>query len=55
MTSQVQLVLSRDLARQVIKELKLGELPEFDPLLRGIVADASCCSASSGSPRIRCA
>ncbi len=35
-TSQVQLVLSRDLARQVIKDLKLGELPEFDPVLRGI-------------------
>src|SRR5262249_83798 len=33
--SQVQLILSRDLARDVIKKLKLGELPEFDPLLRG--------------------
>jgi uncharacterized protein involved in exopolysaccharide biosynthesis/Mrp family chromosome partitioning ATPase len=36
--SQVQLVLSRDLARQVIKQLKLGERPEFDPILRGISA-----------------
>src|ERR1051325_4290187 len=35
-TSQVQLALSRDLARQVIKELKLGENPEFDPTLRGV-------------------
>jgi tyrosine-protein kinase Etk/Wzc len=35
-TSQVQLALSRDLARQVIKQLKLGERPEFDPTLRGI-------------------
>jgi len=35
-TSQVQLALSRDLARAVIKQLKLGELPEFDPALRGI-------------------
>ena len=35
-TSQVQLALSRDLARQVIKELKLGERPEFDPALRGV-------------------
>ncbi len=35
-TSQVQLALSRDLARAVIKDLKLGELPEFDPTLRGI-------------------
>jgi polysaccharide biosynthesis transport protein len=32
-TSQVQLILSRDLAREVIKELKLAELPEFDPML----------------------
>jgi uncharacterized protein involved in exopolysaccharide biosynthesis/Mrp family chromosome partitioning ATPase len=32
-TSQVQVVLSRDLARQVINQLKLGERPEFDPLL----------------------
>ncbi len=29
-TSQVQLALSRDVARQVIKELKLGERPEFE-------------------------
>ena len=35
-TSRVQLVLSRDVARQVIRQLKLGELSEFDPLLRGI-------------------
>jgi succinoglycan biosynthesis transport protein ExoP len=35
-TSRVQLVLSRDVARQVIRQLKLGELPEFDPLLRGL-------------------
>ncbi len=34
-TSQVQLILSRDLARDIIKKLKLGERPEFDPLLRG--------------------
>jgi uncharacterized protein involved in exopolysaccharide biosynthesis len=35
-TSQVQLVLSRDLARQVIKKNKLAENPEFDPVLRGV-------------------
>jgi polysaccharide biosynthesis transport protein len=35
-TSRVQLVLSRDVARQVIRQLRLGELPEFDPLLRGV-------------------
>ena len=34
-TSQVQLLLSRDLARDVIKQNKLAELPEFDPVLRG--------------------
>src|SRR6201999_2733011 len=34
-TSQVQLLLSRDLAREVIKKNKLSELPEFDPVLRG--------------------
>jgi polysaccharide biosynthesis transport protein len=34
-TSQVQLLLSRDLARQVIKKNKLAALPEFDPVLRG--------------------
>ena len=35
-TSQVQLVQSRDLAREVIKRNKLAELPEFDPVLRGL-------------------
>jgi uncharacterized protein involved in exopolysaccharide biosynthesis/Mrp family chromosome partitioning ATPase len=34
-TSQVQLLLSRDLARQIIKQNKLAERPEFDPVLRG--------------------
>jgi polysaccharide biosynthesis transport protein len=34
--SQVQLVLSRDLARKVIKDLKLTERPEFDPVLNGV-------------------
>jgi uncharacterized protein involved in exopolysaccharide biosynthesis/Mrp family chromosome partitioning ATPase len=34
-TSQVQLALSRDLARQVAKQLRLGDRPEFDPVLRG--------------------
>jgi uncharacterized protein involved in exopolysaccharide biosynthesis/Mrp family chromosome partitioning ATPase len=35
-TSQLQLVLSRDLARQVIKKNKLAENPEFDPLIGGM-------------------
>ena len=35
-TSQVQLLLSRDLARDIIKKNRLAELPEFDPVLRGL-------------------
>jgi polysaccharide biosynthesis transport protein len=35
-TSQVQLVLSRDLAREIIKKNQLAELPEFDPVLHGL-------------------
>jgi uncharacterized protein involved in exopolysaccharide biosynthesis len=35
-TSQVQLVLSRDLASEVIAKLKLNERPEFDPMLAGL-------------------
>src|ERR1700686_5212926 len=35
-TSQVQLLLSRDLAREIIKKNKLAEQPEFDPVLQGI-------------------
>jgi uncharacterized protein involved in exopolysaccharide biosynthesis/Mrp family chromosome partitioning ATPase len=35
LTDQIQLVLSRSLAREMIGALKLNENPEFDPLLRG--------------------
>jgi uncharacterized protein involved in exopolysaccharide biosynthesis/Mrp family chromosome partitioning ATPase len=35
-TSQAQIILSRDLAREVIDKLKLGERPEFDPTLNGV-------------------
>lgn len=35
-TSQVQLLLSRDLARDIIKKNKLAERPEFDPVLDGM-------------------
>src|SRR5215213_4096413 len=35
-TSQVQLVQSRDLAREIIKKNKLAERPEFDPVLGGL-------------------
>ncbi|MDO9411455.1 MAG: Wzz/FepE/Etk N-terminal domain-containing protein [Pseudolabrys sp.] len=35
-TSQVQLFLSRDLARSVIKKEKLDENPEFDPAIGGM-------------------
>jgi succinoglycan biosynthesis transport protein ExoP len=34
--SQVQVILSRDLALRVIRELKLNERPEFDPVLSGV-------------------
>src|SRR6195952_4417712 len=34
-TSQVQLLLSRDLAREIIKKNKLAERPEFDSVLQG--------------------
>jgi uncharacterized protein involved in exopolysaccharide biosynthesis len=34
-TSQIQVVLSRDLARQVIAKEKLASKPEFDPALSG--------------------
>jgi polysaccharide biosynthesis transport protein len=35
-TSQVQLLLSRDLARDIIRKNNLSERPEFDPVLEGI-------------------
>jgi polysaccharide biosynthesis transport protein len=35
-TSQVQLVLSRDLAREIVRKNRLAERPEFDPVLRGL-------------------
>ncbi len=35
-TSQAQLILSRDLANQVIEKLKLNQRPEFDSALGGI-------------------
>ena len=38
-TSQAQLMLSRDLAAEVITKLKLNELPEFDPALGGVSLD----------------
>jgi tyrosine-protein kinase Etk/Wzc len=35
-TSQVQLVLSRDLAREIVRKNKLAERAEFDPVLQGL-------------------
>ncbi len=35
-TSQIQLVTSRDLAREVITKEKLNDMPEFDPALGGL-------------------
>ncbi len=34
--TQVQVLQSRDIARQVIRELKLTERPEFDPVRKGV-------------------
>jgi len=34
--TQVQILQSRDIARQVIRELKLTERPEFNPVLSGV-------------------
>ena len=36
LTSQAQILQSRDVALAVIKELKLAQKPEFDPALRGV-------------------
>src|SRR3954468_9105377 len=35
-TSQVQLLLSRDLAREIVRKNKLADCPEFDPVLQGL-------------------
>src|SRR6202171_1133976 len=35
-TSQVQLLLSRDLAREIIKNNRRGDRPESDPVLQGV-------------------
>ena len=35
-TSQAQIILSRDLAREVINKLKLGDRPEFNSTLNGV-------------------
>ena len=35
-TSQAQIVLSREVANEVITKLKLADLPEFDPALGGV-------------------
>src|SRR6266436_3522528 len=35
-TSEVQLLVSRDLAREIIRRNKLAEQPEFDPVLQGL-------------------
>jgi uncharacterized protein involved in exopolysaccharide biosynthesis/Mrp family chromosome partitioning ATPase len=43
-TSQVQVILSRDLALRVIRQLKLAERPEFDPVLNGVSAASTVLS-----------
>ncbi len=43
--TQVQILQSRDIARQVIRELKLTERPEFDPVLNGVSSTSAFLSA----------
>jgi uncharacterized protein involved in exopolysaccharide biosynthesis len=43
--SQVQILTSRDLAKQVIAQLNLGERPEFDPVLEGVSLPTTILSA----------
>lgn len=43
--TQVQILQSRDIARQVIRELKLTERPEFDPVLNGVSSTGAILSA----------
>jgi uncharacterized protein involved in exopolysaccharide biosynthesis/Mrp family chromosome partitioning ATPase len=43
--TQVQVLQSRDIARQVIRELKLGERPDFDPVLSGVSSFSAFMSA----------
>ena len=52
--TQVQIIQSRDIARQVIRELKLGERPEFDPALNGVSPIGAFLSAFGlGSDRLK--
>jgi len=45
-TGKVQFIVSRDLAREVIKKLKLGERPKFDPVLCNARSwRSACCPA----------
>ncbi len=48
--TQVQVLQSRDIARQVIRELKLAERPEFDPVLRGVSPISAFLSALGFGP-----
>jgi uncharacterized protein involved in exopolysaccharide biosynthesis/Mrp family chromosome partitioning ATPase len=43
--SQIQVFLSRDLASDIAAKLKLGERPEFDPLLKGVSSTTRLLSA----------
>jgi len=51
-TSQVQLLLSRDLASEIIKKNRLAERAEFDPVLQGF-APLKSLLALSASDAIR--
>ena len=52
--TQVQILQSRDIARQVIQELKLNERPDFDPVLQGTSSIGAFLSAIGlGRDRLR--
>ena len=52
--NQVQIVLSREVALGVIKQLKLGDRPEFDPILGGISPLCTMCMTLSQILRSFC-
>ncbi len=52
-TSQAQVLQSRDVALAVIKELKLAQLPEFDPTLRGTSLVGSILALFSAETKLK--
>src|SRR5215813_8487535 len=53
-TGKVQFIVSRDLAREVIKKLKQGERPKFDPVLCNAVLGGQRAAQRPGGAAIGC-